>query len=377
MFENFKCPTDLVPSDPRFGVGPSLIPVEFIQRLADTKTELLGTSHRKPAVKNLVKDVQDGLRKYFNVPADYQILLGNGGATFLWDMIGTGIVKSSSLHFTCGEFSNKWYKAHKNIPWIKAEEVSVDFGQGVEACQDTIDKSDSDVICYTLNETSTGVQIANFPKNNDPNKLIAVDATSGAGQIYAPLEDIDIFYFSPQKVLAGEGGLFFAFMSPKAIERAMEIHADASRYRPVIMDWKLAIDNSSKNQTYNTPAVANLFFINEQLKVLNEIGYKGCVAEAQRKSALLYGWASEKPYLSAYISEEKYRSTSVACIDVDDKIQVGDLTKVLRSSGIVYDIDSYRKLGRNQFRISMFHNVSYENLEKLTKIISNAIEAEL
>lgn len=375
MFENFKCPTELIPSDPRFGVGPSLVPVEYLEKLAQTKTELLGTSHRKPAVKNLVKEVQDGFRKYFNVPADYKIVLGNGGATFLWDMIATGIVKKSSLHFTCGEFSTKWYKAHKAAPGIEAEQVNVEFGQGVEISQEKIDSTDHDVICYTLNETSTGVQVASFPKVKDPNKLVCVDATSGAGQIYAPLEDIDIFYFSPQKVFAGEGGIFFAIMSPKAINRAMEIHADDTRYKPVIMDWKLAIDNSEKNQTYNTPSVSNIFFINEQLKVMNAQGYQSCVEEAKKKAALLYGWAEEKEYLSAYIKEDKYRSNAVACIDIDEKYSASDLAKVLRDQKVVYDIDSYRKLGRNQFRISMFHNVKYEDLEKLIKIISTAIES--
>lgn len=374
MFENYKCPQELIPSDPRFGVGPSLVPVEYLQRLAETGTSLLGTSHRQSAVKNLVKEVQDGFRKYFNIPADYHVVLGNGGATLLWDMIGTGLVKNSSLHFTCGEFSQKWYKAHKNIPWIKAEEVAVDFGKGIEISEEKINSTDHDVICYTLNETSTGVQVANFPKVKDPNKLVCVDATSGAGQIYAPLEDIDMFYFSPQKVFAGEGGLFIAIMSPKAIKRALEIADDKSRYKPVIMDWKQAIENSEKNQTYNTPAVSNFFFINEQLKVMNAIGYQACVEEAKKKANLLYGWAQEKSYLSAYIEEEKYRSTAVACIDIDDKINAEDLTKSLKKQGVVFDIDAYRKLGRNQLRISMFHNVTYANLEKLTKLISHAIE---
>jgi phosphoserine aminotransferase len=370
MFESFEVPKELIPSDPRFGSGPSLIPVKFVQALADTGTSLLGTSHRKPAVKNLVKELQEGLRSYFNVPKDYEIVLGNGGATFMWDMIGTGIVEKSAVHYTCGEFSNKWFKVNKNIPWIEATDNHVDFGQGINPEA----PSGFDTICCTLNETSTGVQIGGLPKVND-DQVLAIDATSGAGQIPCDVSQTDIFYFSPQKVFAGEGGLWVAIMSPKAIARARKIAEDKSRYKPIIMDWNLAIDNSVKNQTYNTPGVCGLFLMNETVKEMNGLGYERVCQEAKRKAELVYGWAESKDYLSPYIQDGQFRSQAVATIDVDDKFPVDGLIKKLRDSNIVYDIDAYRKLGRNQFRISLFHHVTYENLEKLTKLISLAMES--
>jgi phosphoserine aminotransferase len=369
MFENLKIPSNLIPSDPRFGSGPSLIPIDFVKKLSETGYELLGTSHRKPAVKNLVKEVQDGLKKYFNLPAGYEVIIGNGGATFLWDMIGLGLVEKQSSHFVCGEFSDKWYKAHKLIPWIKTDLKKVDFGQGINAAE----VDGSDMICYTLNETSTGVMMSEFPKMKNANTLVACDATSGAGQIYAPMDQIDLFYFSPQKVFASEGGLFVAFMSPKAIERAKKLET-AGRYIPEIMKWSLAIENSIANQTYNTPSITTMYYLNEQIKLMNAIGYKEVCALAQKKANLLYGWAEQKPYLSPYIKEAKYRSHAVATIDVDDAVSVDDLIKKLREQKVAYDVDAYRKLGRNQFRISMFHNITYQNLEKLTQAISYAIE---
>lgn len=373
MFENFKAPSHLIPSDPRFGSGPSLIPVSFVESLLKTGVDYLGTSHRKPAVKNVVKEMQTGLRQYFKVPSDYEIVIGNGGATFLFDSIALGLVKKKITHFTCGEFSQKWFKASKLVPWIEAQEVAVPFGQGINAHND----ASADVIAVTLNETSTGVILTELPKVGDQT-LLAVDATSGGGQVPCDISQTDIFFFSPQKVFASEGGFYVAIMSPKALKRAQEIAADKSRYIPEIMSWPLAIDNSTKNQTYNTPALTSIFFLNEQVKLMNSFGgYDKVIAEADRKAKMIYDWAQSKPYLSCYVQEEKFRSNAVATIDVDDRVNVDPLIEKLEKEKIVYGIDAYRKLGKNQFRISLFHNVTYDNLEKLTQLLSMAIEAEL
>ncbi|ATH08342.1 phosphoserine aminotransferase [Halobacteriovorax marinus] len=371
MFENYKTPQELRPSDPRFGCGPSLVPVEFLEKLAATGNSLIGTSHRKPAVKNLVKEVQEGLATYFNIPSDYRVVLGNGGATFLFDMIALGLVRKKAAHFTCGEFSQKWFKSSKAVPWIEAEEFKSEYGQGMI----TKDVTGADLIATTLNETSTGVQIDGLPDVGE-DTLLCVDATSGAGQVPCDISKTDVFFFSPQKVFASEGGLWVAIMSPKAIARSKEIESNKERYIPGIMSWDAAISNGEKNQTYNTPSISTIFFLNEQVKLMNEFGgYDKAIKYAQDKADLIYGWATEKPYLSPYVGEEKFRSTAVATIDVDDKYDASALIKVFEKEGSVNGIDAYRKLGRNQFRISLFHNVKIEDLEKLTKMISMAIEA--
>ena len=289
---DLKIPTNLIPTDPRFGSGPSVIPVDHLKKLAEYCPHLIGTSHRKNQVLDLVKELQHNLIQYFNIPKDYSIILGNGGATFLWDMIGLGLCESSSLHYTCGEFSQKWYAAHKKIPWIKTKNKSADFGQGIKAEFE----EGFDLLCTTLNETSTGVQNTYLPTVSDQ-CLVLVDATSGAGQISCDLTKCDLYYFSPQKVFGGDGGLFLGFMSPKARARAEKIQKDNKRYIPVIMDWGLCLDNSSKYQTYNTPSVINIILINEQLKLMNQWGAQKVEAIAKKKADLLYGWAESKPYL--------------------------------------------------------------------------------
>jgi phosphoserine aminotransferase len=372
MFDQFEIPQNLIPSDPRFGCGPSLIPVEFLESLAKTGTEYMGTSHRKAGVKNVVKEIQEGLKKYFNVPSDYLVVLGNGGATLLFDMIGLGIVEKKATHFTCGEFSEKWYKCSKLIPWIESSQVAVEFGKGING----VATPGSDLIAVTLNETSTGVQLSQLPVV-DANTILAVDATSGGGQCPCDVSKTDIYFFSPQKVFASDGGLWVAIMSPKALARAKKIAADKSRYVPDIMNWTNAISNSEQNQTYNTPALATLFMMNEQIKRMNLLGYEKVKELAQKKADLLYGWAESKPYLSAFITEKEFRSVAVATIDVDSKVNVDDVIKVLEKKKIAYGIDGYRKLGRNQFRISMFHNIAISDLEKLTALLSKMIESKL
>lgn len=372
MFEKVQIPQELRPTDPRFGVGPSLIPAEALKALAQSGATLLGTSHRKMPVRELVKEVQDGLREYFNLPKGYEIILGNGGATFFWDMIALGFVEKSSLHFVCGEFSDKWYKAHKNVPWIKAEDVRVEYGEGINPQE----VEGHDVICCTLNETSTGVQLSQIPKLNNPNTLMAVDATSGAGQIKVDFTKVDLYYFSPQKVFAADGGLYIAIMSPKAIERALRIGQDKSRFIPESLKFSHAIENGRNNQTYNTPSIANIFLLNEQIKLMNKWGEDKVIEEALRKARLMYGWAEEKTYLSPFIKNTEFRSQAVITVDVEEKYNVEELAKVLREKNVAIDIEGYRKLNRNQLRIALFHNVSYENLEKLTKVISGVIEGK-
>ena len=372
MFTNFDIPKELIPSDPRFGSGPSLVPTEFLEKLAKTGHEYMGTSHRKPAVKNVVKELQEGIKKYFNVPSDYQVVLGNGGATLLFDMIALGIVEKKATHYTCGEFSEKWFKSTKLVPWISAENISVAFGKGINGKA----AAGSDLIAVTLNETSTGVQLSELPVV-DANTILAVDATSGAGQCPCDISKTDMFFFSPQKVFASDGGLWVAIMSPKALARAAKIAGDKTRYVPDIMNWNNAISNSEQNQTYNTPALATIFIMNEQVKRMNEQGYAEIQELSQKKANLLYSWAESKPYLSCFIEEKQFRSIAVATIDVDVKVNVDDMIKCLEKKKVAYGIDGYRKLGRNQFRISMFHNISYSDLEKLTKVLSMMIEAKL
>jgi phosphoserine aminotransferase len=372
MFDNFEIPKELVPSDPRFGSGPSLVPTEFLQLLANTGHEYMGTSHRKAAVKNVVKELQEGLKKYFNLPDGYLVALGNGGATLLFDMIALGIVEKKATHFTCGEFSEKWFKSSKAVPWIETDQVAVAFGKGINGKA----TPGSDLIAVTLNETSTGVQLSELPVV-DANTILAVDGTSGGGQCPCDISKTDIYFFSPQKVFASDGGLWIAIMSPKALKRAAKIAADKNRYVPDIMNWTNAITNSEQNQTYNTPALATIFIMNEQVKRMNQIGYKEIQNQSQKKADLLYGWAESKPYLSCFIEEKEFRSVAVATIDVDSKVNVDDVIKFLEKKKAVYGIDGYRKLGRNQFRISMFHNITYSDLEKLTKLLSKMIESKL
>lgn len=368
-FEGAKIPNHLKPTDPRFGCGPSLIPLNHLENLLKTGHEFLGTSHRKPPVRKIVAEIQEGLRRYFDIPSDYSVILGNGGATLVFDMVALGLVEKKITHFTCGEFSEKWFQSSRAVKWIISEQNAKAFGEGNNGA----DAPDSDVICVTLNETSTGVQMSQLPKIH-PEAILCVDATSGGGQCACDVSSTDLYFFSPQKVFASDGGLWVAIMSPKAKSRALKISADKSRYIPEMLSFKQAITNGEQNQTYNTPALVTLFLLNEQIKLMNELGYKKVKEMAQEKAAHIYSWAESKKYLSAYVKESKFQSVSVATIDVDEKYDVNSMIKLFEKEKVVYGIDAYRKLGRNQFRIALFHNVLLADIKKLTELISHLIE---
>ena len=330
----------------------------------------MGTSHRGLPLQEMIRETREGLAGFFHLPDDYTVALGIGGATLLFDMIGLGMVKKKSLHYVCGEFSQKWHRAHAAIPWIEAEEAAVEFGQGLSP----EDREGADFIACTLNETSTGAMIDRIPEVGD-DTLLGIDATSGAGQCPCDVSKTDVFFFSPQKTFASEGGLFVCILSPKAKERIAQIGADPSRYVPGIMDWPTCLRYSEKNQTYSTPALSTIFLLNEQIKSMAAFGgYEAVQRHAREKTDTVYGWAQEKEYLSPYIGEEKYRSLSVCTIDVDRRYDVPGMLKVLEEKRLVYNIASYRKLGRNQFRISAFHSISIENIRRLTGLLSFVIE---
>ena len=370
MFEKFNIPSSLMPSDARFGVGPSKIPKAFVESLAKVSPEYLGTSHRRPNVVKIYQDLIDGIKAYFNLPKDHEIIMGNGGATFLFDMIGLGLVRKSSLHYTCGEFSNKWLKAHSKIPWIETTNIAAKFGEGVTFTQ----HGEVDMVCATLNETSTGVMLDKLPEVSG-DTLLAIDATSGAGQIKIDFEKVDVYFFSAQKIFAGEGGFYIAILSPKAIKRALELDS-REEYIPEIMRWSYAIDKSRLGQTFNTPSLSTGFYLNEQLKLMNKLGEDEVIHQAKQKVELIADWVSSKDYLEHYVGEVNIRSHSVATVNVNSKYSADDLCQRLRELKVAYDIEGYRKLGLNQLRISLFHNVDFDDLEKLTKIISLAIESE-
>lgn len=368
-----KIDESLRPSDPRFGVGPSLIPTSFVQNLLETGHDYLGTSHRKPAVVEMVREVQVGFQKYFDLPKDYLVVIGNGGASFLFDMLGLGLVKKKSAHFCCGEFSQKWWRAHDNIPWIDTYKEEVDFGKGINPR----DIEDCDMICATLNETSTGVIISDFPDLTNTDKLFALDATSGGAQVLVDMNKVDVFFLSPQKVLGSEGGTYVAILSPKAQKRAQEIASDSKRYIPNIMDWIGSMEYAKKSQTLNTPSLTSIFYLNEQLKLMNALGSQAVEELAFKKAKLIYDWANSKDYLSLFVEEEQYRSHAVAVINVDEKVNLDELLKELVQEKLAYDIGGYRKIGKNQLRIGLFHNIEYDNLAKLIQILSLKIEAKI
>ena len=361
-------PADLLPVDGRFGAGPSKIPAGALSALAATGTSLMGTSHRQAPVKQTVRRVREGLAELFSLPEGYEVVLGNGGATAFWDIATFGLIQDKSQHLSFGEFSAKFATAAKQAPFLadptvlKADPGTLPSPQ-VEAGVDTY--------AWAHNETSTAV-MAPVRRVADDGALVLIDATSGAGGLPVDLTETDVYYFAPQKCFASDGGLWIATMSPAAIERAHAIAA-SERWVPAFFDLPTAIENSAKDQTYNTPSVATLFLMAEQLDWMNGLGgLAGMVERTTASSDVLYGWAERTAYTTPYVKDPAHRSLVIGTIDFDESIDADAVAATLRANGIV-DTEPYRKLGRNQLRIGMYPAVDSADVEALTACIDHVV----
>ena len=369
---DIQIPAELKPADGRFGAGPSKIQPSHLTALAATGDQLMGTSHRQAPVRNVVGRVLQGLGDLFTLPDGYEVVVGNGGATAFWDIAAFGLIEKKSQHLTFGEFSSKFASSVKAAPWLDAPSViAADPGSRPEA----VAEAGVDVYGWAHNETSTAVMAPVVrPEGTDEGALVLIDATSGAGGLPVDLAETDVYYFAPQKCFASVGGLWFGIFSPAAIERAERIAA-TDRYIPPFFNLKTAIDNSRLNQTYNTPSVATLFLMAEQLDWMNgQGGLKGMVERTTASSDALYGWAERTAYTTPYVADPSHRSLVIGTIDFDDAIDAAEIAKVLRANGIV-DTEPYRKLGRNQLRVAMFPAVDPEDVRRLTRSIDHVVSA--
>ncbi|GLW10473.1 phosphoserine aminotransferase [Microtetraspora sp. NBRC 13810] len=362
-------PADIKPADGRFGCGPSKVRPEQLAALASAGGAVMGTSHRQKPVKDLVRRVREGLTSLFDLPEGYQVVLGNGGTTAFWDIAAFGLIRDRSQHLSFGEFSSKFAAVAKKAPWlgeptvIKSEvgtHPQARFEEGV------------DVYALTHNETSTGVAMP-IKRVADDDSLLLVDATSGAGGLPVRASEFDVYYFAPQKSFASDGGLWVALFSPKALARVEEIDA-GGRFVPEFFSLPTAIDNSAKDQTYNTPAVATLFLLADQIEWMNASGGLAWTTARTADSAQrLYTWADKSSYATPFVTDPAQRSSVVGTIDFAESVDAAAVAKVLRANGIV-DTEPYRKLGRNQLRIAMFPAVDPADVEALTVCIDHVVE---
>ena len=365
-----QIPANLLPADGRFGSGPSKVRAAQLDALAASGSHYLGTSHRQKPVKSLVGRVRAGVRDLFSLPEGYEVVLGNGGTTAFWDIAAHGLLRSKSQHLSFGEFSSKFAKVAQGAPWLE-EPTVISSTPGTHG--EAVAEAGVDVYALTHNETSTGVAAPiKRVAGADEDALVLVDATSGAGGLPVDIAETDVYYFAPQKSFAADGGLWIAIMSPKALARVEEITA-SGRYVPEFFSLPTAISNSAKDQTYNTPAVATLFLLAEQLDWMNEQGgLKWAVDRTHESSSILYNWADRNSVTSPFVGDPAQRSQVVGTIDFTDDVDAAQIAKVLRANGVV-DTEPYRKLGRNQLRVAMFPAVAPSDVNALTECVDHVL----
>jgi phosphoserine aminotransferase len=365
-----QIPAELKPADGRFGCGPSKVRPEALAALAE-RADVIGTSHRQAPVRDLVGRIRAGLAELFGLPEGYEIALGNGGTTAFWEAAAAWLVRERALHLTYGEFSAKFAKSTAAAPFL-ADPILVEAEPG-DAPEPVADPA-ADAIAWAHNETSTGVMVEVRRPAGAGDALVLIDATSGAGGLPLDATQVDAYYFAPQKAFGADGGLWLAALSPAAIARIGELEGVADRWQPAFLSLQTALENSRKEQTYNTPAVATLLLLADQVEwMLGLGGLDGCVARTRASSSHLYGWAEATEYATPFVADSAKRSLVVGTIDFAEGVDAAALAATLRANGIV-DVEPYRKLGRNQLRIGMFPAVDPADVEALTACIEWAIE---
>ncbi len=363
-------PAELKPADGRFGCGPSKVRPEALAKLSE-RADLMGTSHRQAPVRDLVGRVRAGIAELLGLPDGYEVALGNGGTTAFWDAAAAWLVRERALHLAYGEFSRKFSGVTAGAPFL-ADPIVVEAEPG-DAPEPTSDPA-ADAIAWAHNETSTGVMVEVRRPAGAGDALVLVDATSGAGGLPLDASQADVYYFAPQKAFGADGGLWFAVLSPAAIERIAELDGAADRWQPGFLSLATALDNSRKNQTYNTPALATLLLLADQLEwMLGGGGLDWCVQRTGASSGHLYGWAEAADFASPFVADPAKRSLVVGTIDFDEGVDAAALAATLRANGIV-DVEPYRKLGRNQLRVGMFPAVDPADVEALTACVDWVIE---
>jgi phosphoserine aminotransferase len=364
-------PPALIPTDGRFGCGPSKVRPEALAALAGSGASVLGTSHRQAPVKSLVRRVREGMSTLFSLPDGYQVIMGNGGTTAFWDAAALGLVRNRSQHLTFGEFSAKFAGVTGKAPFLADPQViSADPGDAPEP----VAAADVDVYAWAHNETSTGVAVpVRRPAGATADQLVLVDATSGAGGLPVDISETDVYYFAPQKVFGSDGGLWIALASPAALDRIGEIAA-SDRWIPEFLSIATALDNTVKDQTLNTPAVATLFLLADQLDwLLGNGGLEWATKRTADSSGRLYDWAMASEFATPFVARPELRSQVVGTIDFADSVDAAAVAKTLRANGIV-DTEPYRKLGRNQVRIGMFPAVEPADVSALTECIDYVVQ---
>ena len=363
-------PAHLLPADGRFGAGPSKVRAAQVEALAAAGPRLLGTSHRQAPVKNLVGSVREGVSSLFSAPEGYEVVLGIGGSTAFWDAASFGLVRSKAQHLSFGEFGSKFARATDNAPFLDASDIRTSE-PGTRPSPEGV--AGVDVYAWPHNETSTGVFAPVVrPEGVDEDALVVVDATSAAGGLEVDVAEADVYYFAPQKNFASDGGLWLALFSPRALERVAEIKA-SDRWIPEFLDLGIAVENSLKDQTYNTPALATLVMLDEQLRWMN--GHGGldfATGRTADSSSRVYAWAEASEVAAPFVTDPDERSNVICTVDFADSVDAAAVAKALRANGVV-DVEPYRKLGRNQLRIATFAAIEPEDVSALLGCVDHVV----
>jgi phosphoserine aminotransferase len=365
-------PAELKPADGRFGSGPARIRPAQLAALAASGGTYLGTSHRQPPVRSLVRRIRAGLAELFGLPADFTVALGNGGTSAFWEIATFGLIREHSQHLSFGEFSARFAALAARAPWLSEPSV-VESAPGRHPA--TADPR-ADTYALTHNETSTGVAM---PVHRVPAPTPGRWSWSTRPAPRRPRcgPRSSTCTTSPRRrAWAGRRPVARADVAT-AVERVHEIAA-SGRYVP---DFS-AVDRAG--ELGQGPDLQHPRWRPCSCWPTRSTGCSArrpglTTARTARSAAILYTWAEKASFADPFVADPAQRSQVVGTIDIvgdgngTGALAADDIAATLRVNGIV-DTEPYRKLGRNQLRVGMFPAVDPADVEALTACIDYVTE---
>lgn len=346
-------PTELYPEVKSF----------IIKALEDN---ICSINHRSNEFMEIYRFTADSLRMLLNIPGNFNIFF-LGSATECMDRLIQNCVESDSFHFVNGAFADRFYKTavELNRNAVKAE---AEFGKSFDFRNIAINNS-PELICFTQNETSTGVQINTeeiyFIKNKYPDSLSGVDIVTSAPYVDLDFKKIDFAFFSVQKGFGMPAGLGVLLVNERCMEKA--VFLKSKNITGSYHNFITLRENAVKYQTSETPNVLGIYLLGKVCESMNNYGIERIRKETEEKARLLYDFLDGHEVLKPFVKSISDRSKTIINIETGDR--QSEIKKILADNGIIVG-SGYGKLKDSQIRIANFPMHKTEDVKNIIEILS-------
>lgn len=349
-----------------FYAGPSVLPVDVFQEIADEMVEyhgtglsLIETSHRSATYDEVHNGAVNLMKELFSIPENYKVLFLGGGATMQFSMIPMNFLaggKTADFTLT-GTWAKKAAADAAKIGKVNVVFDGKDNGYSSLTDASSLKVSEgSQYLHLTSNETIGGIQWKNWPETGDV--PLICDMSSDILSRPVPVEKFGMIYAGAQKNL-GPAGATVVIIRDDLLEKCPD---SLTAY----MNYKTHADS---NSLYNTPPVFPIYAIYLVLKRMKANGGLKAMAEHNiKKSKLLYDAIDGSNGFYRSPVDVNYRSD----MNVVFRLPSEDLEKKFISETVdlrMFGLKGHRSVGG--CRASIYNSMTIEGVETLTSFMKD------